>query len=380
MKRKFLFLYLNTGFGHKNAAKILKNSLENQYPDCEVFMLHGFGENSRKLGNLIFEKVYAVACNYIPGLYPLIYDTAQFRFVQWLYVLGLSISIPKRVRKFILNNQITDVVSFHFALTPPLVKVLPFIPWKLNVTEVVTDPFNGSHAWYYERNQHFLVYSERAKQAAMEECHINPANIKVIPFLNNPKFKIQYDELQLRQLKIKHGFDPDKKIVLLVGGGEGLPGTTHIIKKAIDHSADFAVAVVCGKDTGRYNMLSLIARRHQNLDLHVFGFVDFLDELVKICSCAVIKAGPATLMEIIECKKPVIICKYIHNQEKENVQFATRNGLGWFIRNPEKIYDKICEILSNPESMQKIKENFERLSLDTDVDKAARILYENIWL
>ena len=379
MKRKFLFLYLNTGSGHKNAAKVLKQALERQYPDCEVFMLHGFGENSRKLGNYIFEKVYAVACNYISGLYPLIYDTAQFRFVQWLYVLGLSLSVPKRLRKFILKNQITDVVSFHFALTPPLVKTLRFIPWKLNVSEIVTDPFNGTHAWYYERNQHFLVFSERAKQAAMEECNVKEENLKVIPFLNNPKFKIPFDAKKIAETKIKHGFNPDKKIVLLVGGGEGLPGIEKLIHKCIRHKPDFALAVVCGRDENRRKKLSALANKHPFLDLHVFGFVDFLDELVKICSCAVIKAGPATLMEIVECRKPVIICKYIHNQEKENVQFAVKNHLGWFIRKPEKIYDKITEILSDSDSERKMDEKLKKLSFDTDSEKAARIVYENKW-
>lgn len=379
MKRKFLFLYLNTGSGHKNAALILKNSLEKQYPDCEVFMLHGFGENSNKIGNLIFEKIYAIACNYIPGLYPLIFDTAQYRFVQWLYVLGLSISIPKRIRKFVLKNQITDVVSFHFALTPPLVKILKFIPWKLNVTEVVTDPFNGSLAWYYERDQHFLVYSERARHVAMEACHVKDSNIKIIPFLNNPKFKIAFDEKQVMQTKIKHGFIPDKKIVLIAGGGEGLPGLSGLIKKCIKHSPDFAIAVVCGRDENRKKKLCHIAKKHPELDLHVFGFIDFMDELVKICDCAVIKAGPATLMEILECKKPVIICRYIHNQEKENVQFAVKNRVGFFIQKPEKVYDKILEILSDKLIQAQINKNFETLTIDTDVDKAGRILYENQW-
>ena len=104
-----------------------------------------------------------------------------------------------------------------------------------------------------------------------------------------------------------------------------------------------------------------------------------MDELVKICDCAVIKAGPAMLMEILECKKPVIICRYIHNQEKENVQFAVKNGVGYFIQKPEKIYEKITQILSDPKIESTMRSNFEKLTIDTDVEKAAKILYENIW-
>ncbi|QTQ11695.1 glycosyltransferase [Treponema parvum] len=378
MQRKFVFLYLNTGSGHISAAKTLKNALENEYPGTEVHLLHGFGEG-RNLGKLIFEKIYALACNYIPGLYPLIYDTAQHRFVQSLYVAGLSVRVPKRLRRFILKNRITDVISFHFALTPPLVKVLKYIPWKVNVSEVVTDPFNGTHAWFYERESRFLVYSERMKEEAVTECGVKPSHIKLIPFLSDPKFKKKLSEAELTELFIKHGFTPGKKIVLFAGGGEGLAGILKIINRCILHSANFAIAVVCGRDAAGKKKLEAISKKNPSLSLHVFGFVDFMDELVKICSCAVIKAGPATLMEVLQCKKPVIICRYIHNQELENVRYVVKNKLGWFISDPDKIFDKINEVLTDESLARKTSRRFDDVKIDTDVLKAAGIVYENEW-
>lgn len=378
MKRKFLFLYLNTGSGHINAAKVLKAALEEKYPDCSVEMVHGFG-TQRTIGKFLFEKVYAFACNYLHGLFPIIYDTAQLRFVQSIYVYFLKIGIPRRLRHLILENKITDVVSFHFALTPPLVRTVPFIPWKVNVTGIVTDPFNGPHSWYYERKEHFLVYSQQMKDAAIKESKMNPGNLKIIPFLMNPKFREPATEQQIRELRIKHGFNPDKKLVLLTGGGEGLPGALKIINQCVIHKADFSIAVVCGRDVAKKTMLEVIAKANPKLDLHVFGFVNFMDELVKICDCAVIKAGPAMLMEVLACHKPVIICRYIHNQELENVRFAVRNHIGWFIQSSRKIYHKINEILSDENFSENMKSHFDRLEIDTDAKKAAQILYENEW-
>ncbi len=378
MKRKFLFLYLNTGSGHIGAAKVLKAAIEKKYPDAEVQMLHGFGEK-RTVGKFIFEKVYAVACNYIPGLFPLIYDIAQHRFVQYVFTVGLGISVPRRLRRFILQNKITDVVSFHFALMPPLVRILSYIPWKLNVTEIVTDPFNGPHSWYYQTEQHFLVYSQQMKDSAIKECGVNPSHIKIIPFLMNPKFRIPADESTVRALRIKHGFDPDKRLVLLTGGGEGLPGAVQIINQCILQKSQFSIAIVCGRDVAKKTMLEVLSKTYPRLDLHVFGFVNFMDELVKICDCAVIKAGPAMLMEVLACRKPVIICRYIHNQELGNVRFAVKSHLGWFITNPRRIHEKINEILTAEDFHQKMSIHFDKLKIDTDDEKAAQILYENKW-
>ena len=120
--------------------------------------------------------------------------------------------------------------------------------------------------------------------------------------------------------------------------------------------------------------MNILRMTHPRLDLHVYGFVDFLDELIKICDCAVIKAGPATLMEVLSCRKPVIICRYIHNQELGNMRFAVNNKVGYFIQNSRKIYKKINQILNDDNFDERMKKNFDSVSIDTDASKVAREL------
>jgi len=377
MNRTFIFLYLNTGSGHITAAKVLKQAMEQRYPDVSVRMINGFDRKNR-FGKLVFEYGYGLSCNYFHGLFPLVYDLAQHRFFQTLFAFGLSFHIPRYLRDIIIGNYVTDVVSFHFALTPPLKKAVRRVPWHVNVTEIVTDPFNGPHSWFYERDQHFLVYSEMMKNMAVRECGIRSENIKVIPFLMNGKFRIRATTDEIRALRLKHGFDPDRKIVLLAGGGEGLPGAVEIINQCLFHRADFAVAVVCGRDKAKKHMLDVLHFTYPKFDLHVFGYVDFMDELIKLCDCAVIKAGPATLMEVLVSRKPVIICKYIHNQELENVRYAVAHHVGWFVQRPRDIYRKIDELLNGSPS-RSMEQNFDSVDIDTDAGKAADQLIENRW-
>ncbi len=88
------------------------------------------------------------------------------------------------------------------------------------------------------------------------------------------------------------------------------------------------------------------------------------------------KAGPATLLEALSCRKPIIISRYIHNQELGNMRFAVQNKVGWFIQKPSKIYDKIEELLNDEKFDERMAENFDRLTFDTDSGKIAKLLLD----
>lgn len=372
-KRKFLFLYLNTGAGHKSAAKVLADSMCSIDPEVDIQMKIGYSRHG--LGHLIFEKGYNYSCNYIHGLFPLMYDMGQNRWLQSFlnYIIGPE--ARRHLRKMIFKEHPTDIVSFHFGVTPFVKDVLKNIPWKINFNVIVTDPFTVPHCWFYEKNLNYMVYSEEAKKIAVKECGVPEKNVKVIPFLMNEKYhSVKESPEEIRTLKIKHGFDPDKKIVLLVGGGEGLPGATEIINQCILRRSNFASAIICGRDKVKQKNMNILRLAHPKLDLHVYGFVDFLDELVKICDCAVIKAGPATLLEVLSCRKPVIICRYIHNQELGNMRFAVNHRVGYFIQKSRKIYEKINEVLNDSEFDEKMRKNFDSVCIDTDASKVAREL------
>ena len=370
--KKFLFFYLNTGAGHISAAKVLAAAMKEQEPDVEIKMLNGFC--SHKLGHFIFEKGYNYSTNYFKGAFPIVYDLGRYEWLQSGLKHILGPETRPYLRRIIRKEHPTDIVCFHFAVTPFLKDVLKNIPWKVNLTVIVTDPFTVPYPWFYEKDVNYMVYSDEAKAIAVNECHVPEKNVQVIPFLMNSKFRASITEEEKTALRIKHGFAPDKKIVLLAGGGEGLPGATEIVNNCILHKAKFAVAVICGRDKVKKKNLSLLRLANPHIDLHIFGFVDFMDELVKICDCAVIKAGPATLMEVLACRKPVIICKYIHNQELGNMHFAVRHRVGYFIRKPRAIYRKINELLNDSTFDEKMKHRFDSVVLDTDASKVARLL------
>ncbi len=373
-KRKFLFLYLTTGAGHISTARVLKEQILKQNPDAEVVMVNGF-DKANILGKVGFELLYFWATNFFHGLFPLIYDISQRRFFVTLVSKLMRFHTVHYLKKVFKREQPTDIVSFHFALSPFAKSAVIRLHKKVNITVMVTDPFTVPNAWFWDRSLDYLVYSEEAKQTGIAQ-KVPAEQITVVPFVMNPKFQEPFDSKDILALRKKRGFDQNKKTVLLVGGGDGLPGAVDIVNKCVLRKARFSIAVVCGKDMGKYAYLESLKRLYPKLDLHVYGFVNYLDELIKLSDCVVMKAGPATLLEALSCRKPIIISRYIHNQELGNMRFAVQNKVGWFIQKPAKIYDKIEEIFEDNDFDSRMAKNFDALKIDADSSKIAKLLLD----
>lgn len=373
--RKFIFLYLNTGNGHISSARVIKKSMAEVAPDVPVELVNGFDEHNY-LGHFFFEKCYALACNYLHGAFPLIYDLGQHRFFLSLFNGVLQYRTRRTIRNAIIQYQATDVVSFHFALSPAAQGAIRDVDPKIKFTEICTDPFTGPHAWFYKRNQDTLVESEDMKQMAIRECQVPAKNLKVMPFIIDKKYEKPITQDEIVALRKQYGFDEKKRIVLLAGGGEGLPGALKIINQCVLHKADFAIAVVCGRNKEMKMSLDILAKTYSGLDLHVYGFVDFMESLIKMSDLVVSKAGPATVLEIISCHKPIIISSYIHNQELGNMKFTVKNHVGYFIQSSTDIYKKIDEIFKSDESYKKVASKFNGVAIDIDTTKTARYLLE----
>ena len=371
--RKFLFFYLNTGNGHISPARVLKKALLEKEPNAQVELVNGF-ENKNIFGKLLFERLYRITSNYLTGAWTLIYDLSRFSFVQNLVAMCVRPTVLNYLKQKIVESGATDIVSFHFGLTPSLVSAIRELNTDIKLSCVVTDPFTLPKAWFYEKSVNYYVFSDRARDFAINECSMSADKVTVIPFLLDKKFRLLPSQSDIDNLREKHGFQKNKKIVLLAGGGDGLPHAKRIVNTFALRKVDFAVAVVCGRDKTAQSYMNVLAKMNPHLDLHVYGFVDFMDELISLSDCAVIKPGASTIMEVLLKKKPVIICRYIHGQELGNVEFALHNHVGFFIRKGADISRKIEEIFSDSEKYNSLKENLENLTLDTDSSKVADLI------
>ena len=365
-KRKFLFLYLNTGGGHRSSANVLKNIFLDKYPETEVVLENGFNEKNI-FGKLAFEDFYHFSMNFVPGLFSFIYRIGG-RWFQTLTIKFLNLWTNAYLEKLIKKHNPTDVVVFHFALGHAIRSAVRNVNPKIKISMVVTDPFTAHSTWFYEPKTNYYVFSEEVKNFAMSKCKIPEEKIKVVPFLLNQKFRKIATKEDIKVIRQKFGLPLDKKIVLLTGGGEGLPNMIPIVTDFVTRRVDFTVVVVCGRDIRTKAYLDILAKAQKFVDIRVYGFINFMDEIVKACDCAVIKAGPASLMEVLVSRKPVVMNHFIYGQELGNVEFAIKNKVGKFVRKPKEISKVVDIMLHDSDYLEKVSENIDNLPISFESD------------
>ena len=375
MERRFLFYYLNTGNGHLNPAKVLKEAVEEEDANARVELVDGFGKKSI-VGKVFFERLYRIASVYLTGLWTLIYDIAKFRAAQTFVFRFVQPFLLKKIKAKIAETGATDIVSFHFVMTPNIAKVIRDNHLNIKLTCVVTDPYTLPKAWFYDKSVNYLVFSDQARDFAIKECGMSAEKVRVIPALLNKKFRHTPTQSEIKALRAKHGLSENKLIVLLAGGGDGLPHAKRIVNSFLFHKVDFSVIVVCGRDKSTLKYMQMMQKNLLGFELKAFGFVDFMDELIALSDCAVIKCGASTILEVLSMKKPVIICRYIYGQEKGNVDFTIRNKIGFFIRHGSKIALKIKELFQDNSAYNALITNLKNLELDTDASKVAKIVLQ----
>ncbi|GEM_PF-210826 len=377
VKQTILYFYLKTGGGHFFSAKALSAAVGTDFPDTVNLPTDGIPPNVKKR-RAFLEDGYRIAVQDLPFMWPLLYEFSRIRPIRFLQLLSISWMSGKYIREEILRTGATKIVVLHFLLVRPVMKAVKKLGLPIHVLEVVTDPFTVHPFWFHHRNVPAAVFSERAKSDAVKKFGWNPEMIHVYPIMLRPEFENPVPAKDLPALKKKYGLDPTIPIVLLAGGGDGLPGAEKVI-----HEADLAglkaqIILVCGKNEKQKADVEefALSRPPEALPMKVFGFVDFMYDLMNIADIIVTKGGPATIMEILMLGKPPLVVNYIYGQEQGNVDFIQENGVGAYIPQPSKLAQKLVELAHAPEHLQVMKDRIKNLGLRNGTGELARWVHD----
>jgi len=373
--QRILYLYLNTGGGHISGARALKTGMETLFPgQSEGHLLHGYPPRL-VLDRLVMEQGYSLAVNHFMPGYLLAYKLAELRPLIALSQETTAQACSGYIASHIHRLGITKVVCLHFILEKAARDAIRQVNPAIPLVTVVMDPFSVPPIWFGVKEQEFCVFSERARQSALDEG-IAPERVRVFPLMLRREFETPRPSEAVPELKRKYGFDPTRPLLLLAGGGDGLPRSDRIVKEALARGFEGQIAVVCGKNILLRRRLRDLRTRMGARDLKIYGFVDFMADLMAMADCVVTKAGPATVMETLALKKPLIISCYVRNQEKGNVQFVTSNKVGWYLTEPGEIVEKAREIFANPELRRDLEARISALGIRNGLSDLARHIFQ----
>ncbi|HNY22175.1 MAG TPA: glycosyltransferase [Treponemataceae bacterium] len=375
MSQNIVFLYLNTGGGHKAPAKALAAAFERLHPnESSVHLLNGFSERMR-MCRFFFEDGYQLTSNFFEPAYVLFYRLTEhpcmIRFGNYfVQVHGVT-----HLARFIRRNRITKVVCLHEALILNARRAIDSVDPSIPLITILTDPFTAHGIWFYQKNMELVVFSEKLRKEAVAKYGFDPARVHAFPFILNEVYERRYTEGEIRSARARLGIPDGRKVLLVAGGGEGLKGSDRLVANFVRRGSDEILIVVCGRNEILKRLIERIVERSGAANVMVLGFVSFMPDLLNIADCVITKGGASTVMEVLAVGKPVIFSTFIRGQELGNVLYAVHGGAGWLVKKPSMILDKAFELINDPVARADVARNIDRMGIRNGLGDVADFIW-----
>jgi 1,2-diacylglycerol 3-beta-galactosyltransferase len=361
-----LFLFSDTGGGHRSAAQAIIEALNIYFPDqVTTEMLDFFVEYAPPPFDMAVTTYAPMA--QVPDLWELGYKLSNGKYRSKLVQEVLWPYIRKAAERLVEEHPCDMFLSVHPIINTPILKTLGenHKPYLIVVTDMVT-----THAfWYNAKATLTLVPTEEAKQRGldigMREEHFQVVGQPIADRFRRPP-------AQKEELREKLGWHKDRLIVLMVGGGEGMGPIEETVHAVDQARLDLSMVIIAGRNEVLRNSL-------ENADLQtdaiVYGFVDNMPELMNAADIILTKAGPGTISEAFTAGLPIILYSRMPGQEEGNVDYVVEKGAGVWAPYPEQVVTALRYWIDHPDERKKTARTSKKLARpDASRDIAQRIV------
>jgi 1,2-diacylglycerol 3-beta-galactosyltransferase len=337
MGKKILFLFSDTGGGHRAATNAMIEAVHREYP----------GKYDTQMVD--FLRYLPAPFRHSPELYPPLSRLRMTWKVSYESMNGPmrsraanNLSYPyvrKAVGRLLDDNPADLIVSVHPLANTVIPRVMRRDP--IPFVTVVTDMVSTHAFWYSPAADLIIVPTTQAKNRGIR-LGIPRKQMQVIGQPVSPAFAA----LEKTKQELKEELGWGSPVVLLVGGGDGM-GPVRRVARAIDNSGlPVSLAVICGRNE---SLLSELQEYDWKIPHFIYGFVPDMPRYMKAADIFVTKAGPGSVSEAFICGLPIIIYSYLPGQEVGNTDYVLDGGAGTFSPTPSRVVEDIRSLVEDPE-------------------------------
>jgi len=361
-----LFLFSDTGGGHRSAAQAIIEALDVYFPNqVTTEMLDFFVEYAPPPFDMAVTTYAPMA--QVPDLWELGYKLSNGKYRSKLVQDVLWPYIRKAAERLVEEHPCDLFLSVHPIINTPILRTLGtgHKPYLIVVTDMVT-----THAFWYNDNATLtLVPTEEAKQRGLE-IGMSDAHMQVVGQPIADKFRRQPAPKEV--LRENLGWPQDRVIVLMVGGGEGMGPIEETVKAVDKARLDLTMVIIAGRNE---TLKDSLEHADLQMDSIVYGFVDNMPDLMNAADIILTKAGPGTISEAFTAGLPIVLYSRMPGQEEGNVDYVVEKGAGVWAPYPEQVVTILRYWIEHPSERKKVARTSKRLARpDASKDIAEKIV------
>jgi len=368
-RKRVLFLFSDTGGGHRSATEAMIEALELEFP----------GRFDARMVDF-FREYYPSPLKFAPEIYPPISRVPQ----AWGFTFRASdgrnrsravtqISYPyvrKGAQRLIRENPADLIVSVHPLVNSHLMRAMRKSPRPY--LTVVTDLVSTHALWFDRRADLVVVATEEAREKAVE-YGIAEGNLRVIGLPVAERFTHPMpDRLAWRQ---RMGWRTDLPVILLVGGGDGMGPLKRVAKAINEARLDATLVVICGRNA---ELKAELERVDWRMPVHLYGFTTQMPQFMAASDMLVTKAGPGTISEAFISGLPLVLYARLPGQEDGNVTYVEHLKAGVWAPRPREVVAALRGWVESPEARQAASEASRRAAKPDAARRIARLIADQV--
>ena len=373
-KKKYLFVYLKTGGGHLAPARAIFNYMNKHFSDkAEPKLIYGFEKTPRWV-QFIIEDGYRMLQYTGKWFFEFLYALNKFSPAARISCNLLAPFMMKYLEEVITNEKPEKIVIFHFFCIIPVKRILKKHNLSIPVLTVITDPFTPHPMWFLKKSQDFIVFSKDLEEKVLQKKKNYKA--ESFPFVIDEKFSTALSSEEVIAVKKKLDYNLEKKMLLILGGGDGIPKGERILEQILKANIDAEIGIVCGKNEFLRKGAEILKNKYKADNLKIYSYVDFIYELINISDVVLTKCGASTIMEILNLKKVPVVNDYIWEQEQGNVDYLIDKKLGIYEPKINNLPSVIDNLLKDEKTYSIYKENILKEKIYNGVKEVSEFILE----
>ena len=351
-QKKLLLLSVSAGAGHMRAAEAIRahagihhEGVDAVHLDVMDFVSSGF----RKL----YAEYYIKLVNKAPALWGYLYhatneakpDSSREKMRRALERLNTAALL-----KQIAHEKPDAIICTHFLPAEILSRLIRKHGFTCPVWVQVTD-FDLHRMWVHEHMAGYFAASEEVAFRMLAQG-IPASSIAVTGIPIMPVFGAA---LERAVCAAEFGLDPQRKTILLMGGGAGLGSLDTVAERLLALDDGFQLIVLAGKNAVALAALQALALRHPGR-LLAQGFTDKVERLMACADLVITKPGGLTTSECLAMGLPMIVNAPIPGQEERNADYLLEQGVAMKAFDSVTLEFRVRYLLNNPAKLADMKQ------------------------
>ncbi|MCA9790137.1 MAG: glycosyltransferase [Candidatus Eremiobacteraeota bacterium] len=217
------------------------------------------------------------------------------------------------------------------------------------VQSVVTD-FGAHQMWAQSQIERYYVATDGARQD-LTRFGIEPERVVVTGIPIGSDFGRPPQASQ--QARQSLGLEPDKPMVLMMGGSLGYANFDETIDALDALPQDFQMAVITGRNE---EARASLAARQTKHPLRVEGFVSNMPDWTDAADMVVSKPGGLSTSEVLARGRPMLLKDALPGLEEHMVDRVVATGAALAIEDADHLGQTVARLLEQPDQAQRMTE------------------------